>query len=82
MTAHQGRKSRYVACHYTSLLAGISDGFRRNTYMLFMYILYLWCEDAILAILCMGLPITITVAGEWLNSLILHDDNKSIAANG
>ena len=39
-----------------------------------MYILYLKGEEAILAILCMGLPITTTVAGEWLNSSIFHDD--------
>ena len=23
-----------------------------------------------------GLPITITIAGKWLNSLIFHDNNK------
>ena len=30
----------------------------------------------------MGLPITTTAAGQWLNSLIFHDDNKCIIANG
>ena len=35
-----------------------------------------------LVILCMGQPITITLAGEWLNGLIFHDDIKCIAANG
>ena len=29
-----------------------------------------------------SLPITTTIAGEWLNSLIFHDDNKCITANG
>ena len=39
-------------------------------------------EEAILAILCIGLPITIPLAGKWLNTLIFHDDIKCIAANG
>ena len=34
------------------------------------------------AILYMLLPITTTVAGEWLISLIFHDDIKCITANG
>ena len=42
--------------------------------------LYIRHEDGILAILCMGLPITATVAGEWLHSLIFHD--KDVTANG
>ena len=33
-------------------------------------------------ILCMGLPTTITVAGEWLNSSTFHGDIKCITANG
>ena len=47
-----------------------------------MYILYLNHEDVILAILCMGLPITITIAGQWLNSLKFHYNTKCITANG
>ena len=47
-----------------------------------MYILYLRCEDDILVILCMGIPITTTLAGEWLNTLIFHGDIKCITANG
>ena len=35
---------------------------------------------AILAILCTGLPITTTIFGKWLNSLIVHDIDKSIKA--
>ena len=36
----------------------------------YMYILYPRCEDILLAILCMGLPITVTISGQWLiNSL-------------
>ena len=57
----------------TDLLAETGDCFKHNAYM---NILYLKCEDAMLAILYMGLPITTTVAGQWLNSLIFHDDNK------
>ena len=30
----------------------------------------------------MGIPIITTVAGEWLNILIFHDNNKCITANG
>ena len=29
-----------------------------------------------LVILCMGLPITTTITGEWLNNLIFHDNVK------
>ena len=45
-------------------------------------ILYLRFQDAILAILSMGLPITTTLAGEWLISLIFHGNIKCITANG
>ena len=31
---------------------------------------------------CTGLPITTTIAGQWLNSLIFHDNIKCITANG
>ena len=41
---------------------------------MYMYIMYLRHKDAILAILCMSLPITTTHAGKWLNSLKFHDD--------
>ena len=30
--------------------------------------------DAIVVILCIGLPITATGVSEWLNSLIFHDN--------
>ena len=46
-----------------------------------LYILYLRREDAIL-FLCMGIPIATIIAGEWLNSLLFHDDIKCITANG
>ena len=48
----------------------------------YLYILYLSCKDAILAILYTGLPITISIVGKWLNNLIFCDDNVCIAANG
>ena len=38
--------------------------------------------DAVLAILCTGLPIPTTIPGKWLNSSIFNDDNKCITANG
>ena len=47
-----------------------------------MYILYLRHEDAILVFLYTGLPITTTIAGEWLHSLIFHYNIKCITANG
>ena len=33
-------------------------------------------------VLCTGLPITATLAGEQLNSLIFHGDINCITANG
>ena len=45
------------------------------------HILCLRCEDAKRAILCTGLHITTTIAGEWLNSLIFHNNNKCITPN-
>ena len=39
-------------------------------------------KDAILWILCMGVPIITTIADEWLNCLIFHGDTKCITANG
>ena len=47
-----------------------------------MYILYLRHEDAIFTIVCTGLSITTTIAGDWLNSLIFHDDIKCDTDNG
>ena len=61
------------------VLAKIGDCFGHNTYM---YILYLRCEEPILAILCTDLPIITIYAGEWLNSLIFNDNVESITANG
>ena len=52
--------------------------YRHNTCM---FISYLRREDAIFTILCAGLPITTTVAVEWLNNLIFHDNIKCITAN-
>ena len=49
-----------------------------NTYV---NMLYLICEDAIIVILCKGLPITTTIVAEWLNSLIFYDNIKGITAN-
>ena len=31
---------------------------------------------------CTGLPIATTIAGQWSNSLIFHDNIKCITANG
>ena len=60
-------------------MAETDNYFRHNMYM---YILYLMCEEAILAFLCTGLPITTTVDSEWLNGLVFHENTKSITANG
>ena len=43
--------------------------------------MYLRCEDATLAILCMDPLITTTIAGKWFNNLILYDNSKYIIAN-
>ena len=72
-----GKALRYkeqAAYHLAGQLAEMGNCFKHNTHM---YILYLRHEDAILVILCMGLPITTTVAGECLNSLIFHEDIKA-----
>ena len=76
MAMHQGRRSRWLAIRpvYWQRQVTISHTCT--------YIMYLRCEDAILAILCMGLPITTTIAGEWLSSLIFSGNNKCITVNG
>ena len=51
-------------------MAEMSHCFRHNAYM-YTY-LVCRCEDAILVILCISLPIATIVAGEWLNSLIFR----------
>ena len=45
------------------------------------YIWYLRSDDATLAILCMGLPIIITIASKSLNSLLYHGNNECITPN-
>ena len=63
------------------LLGRDGQYFRHN---MNIYILHLRHKDTILTILCIGLrkPITNTLAGEWLNNLIFHDDIKCITTNG
>ena len=56
------RKKKQAASHWPSLLAGTGDYFAYNTYV----IVYLRCSYAVLAILCTGLPITITIARKRL----------------
>ena len=63
MAVHLGRRSRHLA----GQLAETGDCFRHGFYV---YILYLRHANAILVILYMGLPITTSIAGQWLNSLI------------
>ena len=60
MALHQGRK-RWQLAYYAGVLVGTGDGFMHNIYA---YTLYLRCEDAILAILCTGLPIITTITGK------------------
>ena len=36
----------------------------------------------VFAILSMSLPVTTTIGGQWLNSLISHGNNTHITANG
>ena len=73
------RQKKQVLYHQAGLLAGTGNDFRHNMYV---YNLYLRYEDAILSSLCTSLPITNTIAGEWLSSLKFHDDNKIITAIG
>ena len=73
---HQGRRSRWLALR-PDVLTEMSDYFRHNTYV---RILYLRHANTMLAIMCTGLPITTTTAGERLNSLIFHDNITCIAS--
>ena len=47
-----------------------------NTYVSTCIFLYLRCEDATLAILSAGIPITITAASECLNNVKYCDDKN------
>ena len=53
-----------------------SDSVRHNTYV---YALYLRCKDQNSV---HRSTFKTTVAGDWLNSLILHDNDNCIADNG
>ena len=65
-----------VASLLLDLYTGRDGWLFQASYILYVYILYLRREDTILVILCTSLPITITLADEWINSLIFHDDIK------
>ena len=73
---HQGRSSRQLAI-WAGVLAETADCFKQviTTYV---HVLYLSHEDTIIAVLCMGLPITTSLADQWLNSLTFHDDIKYV----
>ena len=49
---------------------------------MYVHILYLMGEDATIAILCIGLPITTTIVDVWLTNLIFHKDIECITTNG
>ena len=62
MTVHHGRRSRQLA---VGVLAGTGICFMHNMYVhIRKYILELMCEDNILAILCISLPITTVIADD------------------
>ena len=69
-------------CLWASLLTEIGNYFMHNMFLYIQFILYLRSDNATLATLCMGLPITITIASKSLNSLTIHDNNKCITPNG
>ena len=82
MRASNGRapkQRKQATCHQATLVAEMANGFRHNSYV---YSLYLRCENTILAILCMNLPITTTIAGEQLICFIFYNDTKCITTNG
>ena len=69
-----------MAYHQAVRLEEMGNGFRYNMHE---YILYQRHEDTIFAILCTDLPITATLVGQWLNSLIIFNgDIKCITTNG
>ena len=76
MAVHQGRRSRQLTIRSVYWQKQATASFTHNTYV---YILYLKHEDAI--ILSTGLPISTTVVGQWLNSLLFHDNITCIKAN-
>ena len=77
MVMHQGRRSRVLTITPVDWQRGATVSGITCSYM---YILYLRHKDAILAILYMGLrTYHYTVAGEWLNSLLFHDNIKYVA---
>ena len=53
-----------------------SDSVRHNTYVYALYLRYKDCHSMHRS------TFKTTVTGEWLDSLILHDNDKCIADNG
>ena len=72
------RYKEWATYHLIGWLVEMGNCFRHNTCI---YILYLRCEDVVLAILYTDLHITTTFASEGLNSLIFHDNIKCIMDN-
>ena len=61
MTVHQGIVEEAGGLPLGQFTTITGDCFRYNTCV---YILHMMCEATILVILCMGLPITTTIASE------------------
>ena len=78
IAVHQGRRIRRLTTRQVNWLRQVIVS---DVAIMYVYILYLRGEHTIIVILYTGLPpITTTIASQWLNSLIFHDDIQRIAA--
>ena len=70
MVVHQDKWKKQAVWHVASRELVYLQGRMTVLGIIHMYvcILYLRCEDAIVTILCMGLPIITITTGKWLNS--------------
>ena len=71
---YQGKKAGCLPLGWST--AEMNNCFKHNICV------YLVLRHGVLMVLCTGLPITTTISGEWLNSLILYDNIKCITSNG
>ena len=72
---HQGGKSKQLAIRLVYWQISVTCS---GIVHMYIYILYLRHEDAILVILCSSLPIAMAYAGKWLNCLVFHDNIKCL----
>ena len=84
MAVNQGRRSRRLNIKLVNWQRQVTVSGIIHMYIhVQLYILYLRRKNAIYTCnLVHESVISTTLAGEWLNNLIFHDDIKCITANG